>query len=158
MMRRVVAVAVLLVSAACTTQDDDVTGNVDVEENVDAASLQYSGTGLVLGQLQTGELLDTHPQMNDGTHANCYQLETREGQHYSITLRSEDFDSYLLVGVGFCQDVMLQYENDDFEEGSLDARVVFAADYPFYSVYVNTFEPGVTGNYSLLAEVVEPGA
>jgi hypothetical protein len=145
MKKAATALAAVLISAACTAQDEEV------------ADLQYTGTGLVLGQVQTGELLDTHPQMNDGTHADCYQLETTEGQTYSITLRSVDFDSYLLVGVGFCQDVLLQHENDDFEDGSLDAQIVLTADYPFYSVYVNTFEPGATGNYSLLAEVVEPG-
>lgn len=123
-----------------------------------AAGLQYTGTGLVLGQAQAGELLDSHPQINDGTHADCYQLETTEGQSYRITLRSDDFDSFLLVGVGFCQDVLLQYENDDFEEGSLDSRIELVADYPFYSVYVNTFEPGATGNYTLLAEIAEPDA
>lgn len=146
MKKLAVAVAAVLASAVCAAQDNDVD------------SLQYTGTGLVLGQVQTGELLDTHPQMNDGTHADCYQLETTEGQSYSVTLRSDDFDSYLLVGVGFCQDVLLQYENDDFEDDTLDSQIVFSADYPFYSVYVNTFEPGATGNYSLIAEVVEPDA
>jgi hypothetical protein len=141
-----IALAVIMISVAGMAQEEL------------AAGLQYTGAGLVLGQAQAGELLDSHPQMNDGTHADCYQLETTEGQSYRITLRSDDFDSFLLVGVGFCQDVLLQYENDDFEEGSLDSRIELIADYPFYSVYVNTFEPGATGNYTLLAEVADPDA
>lgn len=112
----------------------------------------FSGSGLVLGETHQGELLATHPQMNDDTHADCFQLETTESNVYTVTLRSEDFDSYLLVGVGFCQDVLLQHANDDFEDGSLDAQIVFAAEYPFYSVYVNTFEPGAVGRYSLHVE------
>lgn len=112
----------------------------------------FSGWGLVLGETHHGELLSTHPQMNDDTYADCFQLETVESKVYTVTLRSEDFDSYLLVGVGFCQDVLLQYANDDFEDDSLDAQVVFTAEYPFYSVYVNSFEPYAEGNYSLQVE------
>jgi len=112
----------------------------------------FSGFGLVVGETHHGELLTSHPQMNDETHADCFQLETTEMTAYTITLRSTEFDSYLLVGVGFCQDVMLQYANDDFEDDSLDAQIVFTAEYPFYSVYVNTFEPAAVGQYSLHVE------
>lgn len=109
----------------------------------------FSGVGLVLGETHQGELLVSHPQMPDDTHADCFQLETTEQKVYTVTLRSTDFDSYLLVGVGFCQDVMLQYANDDFEDGSRDAQIVFTAEYPFYSVYVNTYEPAAVGTYTL---------
>ena len=114
--------------------------------------VDFSGTALILNQVHAGELLATHPQMGDDTHADCFQFEATEGLDYSFTLRSADFDSYLLIGVGFCQDVLLQHENDDFEEDSVDSRVVLTAAYPFYSVYVNSYEPAATGSYTLVVE------
>lgn len=133
-----------------------VSGHAQVDQPAQAEpllpSVHFSGFGLVIGDTHHGELLEAHPQMNDDTHADCFQLETVEQNVYTITLRSEDFDSYLLVGVGFCQDVLLQYANDDFEDHSDDAQIEFTAEYPFYSVYVNTFMPFSTGHYSLHVE------
>ncbi|MBC52509.1 MAG: hypothetical protein CMQ34_01590 [Gammaproteobacteria bacterium] len=117
-----------------------------------AQELQYSGNELTPGTEHTGELADFHPQMNDGTYADCFQLRPRPGMEYTLTLRSDAFDSFLLVGVGTCDDVLIQFENDDFEEEGLDARLVFAAEYDLYSVYVNTYNPGSTGAYTLSVE------
>jgi len=116
------------------------------------ASLTYSGNELAPGTEHIGELADYHPQMSDGTHADCFQLRPQPGMEYTLTLRSEVFDSFLLVGVGTCDDVLIQFENDDFEEEGLDAQLVFAAEYDLYSVYVNTYNPGSTGAYTLLVE------
>lgn len=117
-----------------------------------STSLTYSGDELTPGTVHDGELADFHPQMNDGTYADCFQLRPRPGMEYTLTLRSDDFDSFLLVGVGTCDDVLIQFENDDFEDGGLDAQLVFAAEYDLYSVYVNTYDPGTTGNYTLSVE------
>lgn len=115
-------------------------------------SLTYSGIDLEPGTEHAGELAAFHPQMNDGTHADCFQLRPQPGMEYTVTLRSGDFDSFLLVGVGSCDDVLIQFENDDFEQAGLDSQLVFAAEYDLYSVYVNTYDPGSTGDYTLLVE------
>jgi hypothetical protein len=60
--------------------------------------------------------------------------------------------------VGYCQDVLLQHENDDFEDDTTDSQIVLTAAYPFYSVYVNTFEPAATGDYTLQVEQVDSAA
>lgn len=112
-------------------------------------ALAYSGDELEPGTEHLGELAAFHPQMSDGTHADCFQLRPQPGMEYTVTLRSGDFDSFLLVGVGECAEVLIQFENDDFEEGSLDSQLVFAAEYDLYSVYVNTYNPGSTGAYTL---------
>jgi hypothetical protein len=114
----------------------------------------YSGTHLTLGELLSAELLTTHPQMSDGSHADCFHLNTVPGKEYSVTLRSSVFDSYLMLGAGPCADVMLELESDDFEETSLDARITFTAAQSLYSIFVNSYDPGFTGAYSLLAEEV----
>jgi hypothetical protein len=114
----------------------------------------YSGTHLTLGQLLSAELLTSHPQMSDGSHADCFHLDTEPGKDYSVTLRSTVFDSYLMLGAGPCSDVMLELEGDDFEETSLDARITFTAVQNLYSVFVNSYDPGFTGAFSLLAEEV----
>ncbi|WP_339867598.1 hypothetical protein [Pseudohongiella nitratireducens] len=127
----------------------------DVETVPAAPGVNFSGTGLPLNELHEGELVTSHPQMGDGTYADCYQFEATEGESYQFTLRSDDFNAYLLVGAGFCQDVLLQYENDNFEEGNSDARVSMTAEYPFYSVYINTFAPGEAGEYTMLIEQID---
>jgi hypothetical protein len=109
----------------------------------------YSGLTLQVGQVHSGELLATHPQMSDGSHADCFQLDTEAGKEYSVTLRSTDFDSYLMLGIGSCADVMLSLENDDFEDETLDARIVFTAEYPQYSIFVNSYDAGFTGAFTL---------
>jgi hypothetical protein len=114
----------------------------------------YSGTHLTLGELLSAELLTSHPQMSDGSHADCFHLNTMPGKEYSVTLRSSVFDSYLMLGAGPCADVMLELESDDFEETSLDARITFTAAQSLYSIFVNSYDPGFTGAYSLLAEEV----
>jgi hypothetical protein len=116
----------------------------------------YSGAHLTLGELLSGELLTSHPQMSDGSHADCFQLDTEPGKEYSVTLRSSVFDSYLMLGAGPCADVMLELESDDFEDTSLDARITFTAVQSLYSIFVNSYDPGFTGAYSLLAEEVAP--
>lgn len=109
----------------------------------------YSGLGLQVGQVHSGELLATHPKMSDGSHADCFHLDTEAGKEYSVTLRSTDFDSYLMLGIGSCADVMLSLENDDFEEETLDARIVFTAEHPQYSIFVNSYDAGFTGAFTL---------
>ncbi|MDO8908487.1 MAG: hypothetical protein Q7W55_08305 [Pseudohongiella sp.] len=109
----------------------------------------YSGLTLQVGQVHSGELLTSHPQMSDGSHADCFQLDTEAGKEYSVTLRSTDFDSYLMLGIGSCADVMLSLENDDFEEETLDARIVFTAEHQQYSIFVNSYDAGFTGAFTL---------
>jgi hypothetical protein len=114
----------------------------------------YSGTHLTLGELLSAELLTSHPQMSDGSHADCFHLDTVPGKEYAVTLRSSVFDSYLMLGAGPCADVMLELESDDFEETSLDARITFTAAQSLYSIFVNSYDAGFTGAYTLLAEEV----
>ena len=112
----------------------------------------YSGTHLKAGETIAGELLLTHPKMEDGSHADCFHLDTVAGQQYSVTLRSSDFDSYLMMGIGDCSEVMLAMENDDFEEDTLDSRIVFVAEHALYSIFVNSWDPGFSGAFTLSIE------
>lgn len=148
---RFVALCSILFSPASMAQNA-ADWQEDVELQPVTPGVNFSGTGLIINELLSGELHDQYPQMGDGTFADCYQFEATEGESYRFTLRSDEFDSYLLIGVGFCQDVLLQHENDDFEQDSGDSRIELTAEYPFYSVYVNTFEPGAVGAYTLLVE------
>lgn len=134
--------AILLAALAC------VSGTVVMAQSGLQPSM-YSGISLHVGQVHNGELLATHPLMSDGSHADCFHLDTEPGEEYSVTLRSTDFDSYLMLGIGSCADVMLSLENDEFEEDTLDARIVFTAEHPQYSIYVNSYDPGFTGAFTL---------
>jgi hypothetical protein len=127
-----------------------VAGKLSAQPALEAS--MYSGTHLALGETINGELLATHPMMEDGSHADCFHLDTVAGEQYSVTLRSTVFDSYLMLGVGDCSDVMLSLENDDFEETSLDSRITFTAEHTLYSIFVNSYDPGFTGAFTLHVE------
>ncbi|MAY57120.1 MAG: hypothetical protein CMQ37_14805 [Gammaproteobacteria bacterium] len=150
--------AAALISGHASAQETDASEAAAAEADPIVAGIDYSGTGLLLDEIHSGALHSDHPMMSDGTHADCFQFEATEGESYSFTLRSSDFDSYLLIGVGYCQDVLLQHENDDFEDDTTDSQIVLTATYPFYSVYVNTFEPAATGDYTLHVEQVDSAA
>lgn len=151
MMNKTMTAGLLALLATATTMS--VVAQEQAPQTAESTpELIYSGDDLTPGETLDGELQAVHPQMDDGTHADCFQLHPRAGAEYTVTLRSNDFDSYLLVGVGSCADVLVQFENDDFEDESLDSQVVFAAEYDLYSVYVNTYNPGATGAYTLSVE------
>lgn len=153
-----VCFAAILMAGYASAQETDASEAAAAEADPIVAGIDYSGTGLLLDEIHSGALNSDHPMMSDGTHADCFQFEATEGASYSFTLRSTDFDSYLLIGVGYCQDVLLQHENDDFEDDTTDSQIVLTATYPFYSVYVNTFEPAATGDYTLQVEQVDSTA
>ena len=65
---------------------DDAPTPMEMQEDVEtvpaAPGVNFSGTGLPLDELHEGELVTTHPQMGDGTYADCYQFEATEGESY----------------------------------------------------------------------------
>ena len=52
------------------------------------------------GQTVTGNFSSKDARMDDGSHYRCYVVQTQAGQAYTVTMQSEDFDTYLMAGAG----------------------------------------------------------
>jgi|GEM_PF-7016696 len=92
--------------------------------------------------------------MTDRTLFDLYELEGKAGDRVTLTLRSEDFDT-LLVLVG--PDGYLLGHNDDFQpkEGSDSQLHTFLPLDGTYQVWVNAYE-GAAGSYRLELERSHP--
>ena len=114
---------------------------------------------LTVGSSAEGELsLDDAVDEFDEKNYDLYTFEGVAGRRYAITLASEDFDTYLVVGrmvdAAFEQ---LDY-NDDNSDGT-DSRIVFTPyESGTYSIHATSFQPEGTGAYTIrVAELAAPG-
>lgn len=117
-------------------------------------STSISSAILNIGQTHSGTLRSSDLTLdsgeNAGLHYQCFDLNVTSGQETILTLRSRDFDAYLIVGTGRCDgDFHLDMENDDFEDGSRDAQLRFTPTQTQYIAVVTTYSPGETGNFTL---------
>ncbi len=109
------------------------------------------------GEAVEGELTDDDAfEEYEEKHYDLYAFEGHEGRRYAITLRSFDFDSYLIVGTGTGEDFEEITRNDD-SGGNTDARVVLTpAESGTYAIRVTAFDGTSTGSYTV--EVDELGS
>jgi serine protease Do len=87
-------------------------------------------------------------QLRDGSFFEDFPLELAAGETVTVTMRSVDFDTFLLV----VQDEEILASNDDWG-GSTDSQVTFTA--PAAGTYVfraNSFEPETSGMFSLIVD------
>ena len=65
------------------------------------------------GQMVRGELTASDPKLDDGSHYDCFSVQTRRGQSLQIDQTSDAFDSYLTVGAGSCANPTNPASDDD---------------------------------------------
>lgn len=109
------------------------------------------------GQTVRGELTASDPTLDDGSHYDCFSVQTRRGQSLQIDQMSDAFDSYLTVGAGSCTNPTNPASDDD-GGGGVNARVVRAGDGGMLTIRVNSLEGGKTGAYQLRVTEVAGGA
>lgn len=100
---------------------------------------------LVPGNPTNGELLSSDPVL-EGTHYHLWTLQGRGGDRVTVTLASEDFDTFLGVLAG---DEVLA-ENDDSEGTNSRVEVTLPSS-GAYTVFVTSYADGATGAYTLSA-------
>jgi hypothetical protein len=105
-----------------------------------------AGTALVAGRDISGRLAQGDEQLSSGEFTREYSFQGRAGQRIDLTLRSTDFDPYLMLRGpgGFSED------NDDDPAGGTNSRVT--ATLPSdgrYTVTVTSYQPGETGSFNL---------
>jgi hypothetical protein len=95
-----------------------------------------------------GVLSGSDCTLNDGSYVDFYSFRVTGSRQVTITLRSEQFDSYLslLTSSGSLLDT------DDDGGGDLDARITTTLSDGTYVIAANSLSDGETGSYSLRVE------
>lgn len=84
-----------------------------------------AGAGYIaLNQIVSGQLESTDATMGDGTHYDMWRFIGLAGQRIRITMRSNDFDSYMTIG-SFATGTYDYVEGDDDTAGGNDAQIEF---------------------------------
>lgn len=121
--------------------------------NGTSAAAQTPAAILSPGAIVEGELSDGSPTLAEGGRYGCYAIETRAGDQVTVTLRSQAFDSRLWIARGgLCSAAALQHDNDNFEDGSRDARVSFRAAGGRYLILARGRTAEDIGSYQLSVE------
>lgn len=87
-------------------------------------------------------------ELSDGSFFEDYPLDLAAGETVTVTMRSVQFDTYLLV----VQDEEILTSNDDMS-GSTDSQITFTA--PAAGTYLfraNSYEAGATGTFSIIID------
>ncbi|MBW3571517.1 MAG: hypothetical protein KY467_10455 [Gemmatimonadetes bacterium] len=119
----------------------------------DPAYGSRNGGPLTAGERVRGRLSSADPTLDHGAAFHLYTYQAQRGERLTLTLRSSDFDAYLVVGTrGGRHGVGNVLARDDDGAGGRDARI----DVTFptggeYVIRVNSLMPA-TGEYVLEAE------
>jgi hypothetical protein len=100
------------------------------------------------GTLDAGDAV-----VEDGSPYDAWTFTAAAGQRVTISLRSEDFDAYLAVGMMDGERFLELSSNDDAaDDRGTDARIVMVApEAGVYTIRANCL-PGETGSYVLTVE------
>lgn len=104
---------------------------------------------ITVGQTVRGDLGEGDPKLGDDSFYDLYTFQARAGDGVTATLRSSDFDAFLVLG-RMNGDEFDEIESDDDKGGGTDSRV--SATLPAagtYTLRVNTLYGGKTGAYTL---------
>jgi hypothetical protein len=128
-----------------------VTGEYTVSMQERAPAQQARTAPVRRGQSVTGTLNAEDPELDDGRWYDAYAYTGRAGEELRITMSSEDFDTYLIIGRMVDGEFEELETNDDGEEGS-GTNSVLEIELPEdgrYVIYATSFLEGTEGEYSL---------
>ena len=105
------------------------------------------------GETASGRITSSDPTLDDGSHYHSWQHSGNAGDALTVTLRSSDFDAFLLLMFGSNMSTAEFMAEDDDGAGGTDARITFTLpETGVYSIIVNTYDPGEVGSYQLAVE------
>jgi hypothetical protein len=113
-------------------------GAYSLQMNSSAATVQAAQQSYN-GRLENGDLT-----LQSGEYHDSYSFEGNPGQRVSIDLRSDDFDTYVILVSPSGE----QEENDD-ANGTNSQLVVDLTEQGSYEVWVTSYSEGETGSYQL---------
>ncbi|MCZ6474910.1 MAG: PPC domain-containing protein, partial [Gammaproteobacteria bacterium] len=114
---------------------------MDVGESVELAGLRE----------ETGTLGFDDSTLDDGEYIDIYEFTGRPGQRVTIDLRSDDFDTYLILA-----DPNGDHEENDDANDTTDSLIVSdITESGTYRVAVTSYEAGEIGAYRLTIDQVD---
>jgi hypothetical protein len=104
------------------------------------------------GQRVAGELSMADPVLENGSHYDVWRFQGRAEHLYRVTMRSNDFDAYLVVGSDIRPGCDACATGDD-GAGGTNALVEFTgAEDGTYEIRANSFDEDAMGGYELVLE------
>lgn len=104
-----------------------------------------------------GTLASGDRELNSGEYYDVYDIEVEEGARLTVTMRSRDFDTYLIVKRPDREQEDDDDASDDREDGYRRSRVVLTAPVSgTYRILATSYEVGETGHYTVIATTRDP--
>jgi hypothetical protein len=129
-----------------TSYEADETGDYVLRVETEADDGQDIGTTEREGALTAGD-----STLESGEYMDSYEFIGRPGNQVTVDLRSEDFDTYVML----IDPSGEQEENDDAEDTSHSRIEMTLAETGVYEVIVTSYEPGELGDYELVIDQVD---
>ena len=120
----------------------DETGTYTLNLNVDAGGSALADAG---PRSETGSLSAGDETLGSGEYRDIYEIEGRPGQQLRAELRSDDFDTFLILQAPSGETV----ENDDADSTSRSLIETELSELGTYRVVVTSYDVGSTGDYAL---------
>ncbi len=115
-------------------------------------------TNLAANTPVSGALSDSDEEADDGSFFDLYRITARAGETVTFTMRSTDFDSYLVLGQ-MIDGEWSQIAFDDDGAGGNNSRLSHTFEAAGeYLIRANTVGAGKTGSYTLRADRAAGGA
>ena len=131
-------IALAVTATAAAAQSDGM--KVEQLEQQNWPTIQLGKT--VSGQITTADVL-----RDDKTYTDGFWYNAQAGETVTITQRSGDFDSWLILDDPNGE----TYKYNDDGGGGRDARIVFTFPHAGrYMILANNVAPGSTGQYTLV--------
>lgn len=131
------------------TLSDGETGAFTLTTSVGAAAttctIDRPRSTVALGQTVRGSLSSSSCRRGDDSHADVYRLVVSSAQTVAITMRSDDFDAFLVLQDARGDEV----ESDDDGAGDTDSRISLRLQPGTYFIVANSLSSGETGAYTL---------
>jgi hypothetical protein len=120
---------------------------------VERSTTQAAARTAALGETARGRLASTSPVLGDDSHYELWLYRGTPGEQVVVTMRSTDFDSYLLGGRPLGGGRVEVADRDDDSAGGLDARILATVGPGgTYAIQANSVRPRQTGAYSLTVQ------
>ena len=120
-------------------------GGVTAPPPGDACGQTLTADGTVSGQWAAG----CESQERDGRHARYYTFNLAQQSSVTVTLESDDADTYLYLREGEARSGAFLHENDD-HQGSLSvSQIQETLPAGTYTIEATTYGAGETGNFTL---------
>lgn len=108
------------------------------------------------GESASGQLTSGHPELSDETHYALHTFRANAGDQITVSMTSDDFDTYVLLGMGggSLESLELLAENDDGPNMGVNSQITYQApESGVYTIIANSYAAGATGSYTVQVNV-----